>query len=215
MSAAKFVFELSGFFGRPKSIRSDGGSQFANHIVEGLLKLMGINKHTSLAYRPQANGLVERCIKEVVKHLRYIILERRVQENWSTYLPMVQRIINATVHSGIGVAPAKLVFGGMVDMDRCLVPDKVPSVVLDGIELIKDNERRIAVAAYLDHLVQAQAIIVQRAQEHQDAMVNSRMGRYNPKAPESFEVGDWVLLQWEGGRRPTSCPLNGKDLISW
>ena len=36
----------------------------------------------------------------------------------------------------------------MVDMDRCLVPDKVPSVVLDGIELIKDNERRIAVAAY-------------------------------------------------------------------
>ena len=146
MSAARFVFELSGFFGRPKSIRSDasGGSQFANHIVEGLLKLMGINKHTSLAYRPQpqaeANGLVERCIKEVVKHLRYIILERRVQENWSTYLPMVQRIINATVHSGIGVAPAKLVFGGMVDMDRCLVPDKVPSVVLDGIELIKDND---------------------------------------------------------------------------
>ena len=124
-----FSNELSGFFGRPKSIRSDGGSQFANHIVEGLLKLMGINKHTSLAYRPQANGLVERCIKEVVKHLRYIILERRVQENWSTYLPMVQRIINATVHSGIGVAPAKLVFGGMVDMDRCLVPDKVPSVL--------------------------------------------------------------------------------------
>lgn len=210
MSAAKFVFELSGFFGRPKSIRSDGGSQFANHIVEGLLKLMGINKHTSLAYRPQANGLVERCIKEVVKHLRYIILERRVQENWSTYLPMVQRIINATVHSGIGVAPAKLVFGGMVDMDRCLVPDKVPSVVLDGIELIKDNERRIAVAAYLDHLVQAQQIIVQRAQEHQDAMVKSRMGRYNPKNPESFEVGDWVLLQWEGGRRPTKLSVEWK-----
>ncbi len=59
ISAAKFVFELSGFFGRPKSIRSNGGSQFANHIVEGLLKLMGINKHTSLAYRPQASGLVE------------------------------------------------------------------------------------------------------------------------------------------------------------
>lgn len=133
-----------------------------------------------------------------------------MQENWSTYLPMVQRIINATVHSGIGVAPAKLVFGGMVDMDRCLVPDKVPSVVLDGIELIKDNERRIAVAAYLDHLVQAQAIIVQRAQEHQDAMVNSRMGRYNPKAPESFEVGDWVLLQWEGGRRPTKLSVEWK-----
>ena len=65
----------------------------------------------------------------------------------------------------------------------------------------------IAVAACLDHLVEleAQAAIVQRpAQEHQDAMVNSRMGRYNPKAPvpESFEVGDWVLLQWEGERNP-------------
>ena len=52
-------------------------------------------------------------------------------------------------------------------MDRCLVPDKALalSVVLDGIELInlKDNERRIAVAAYLDHLVEAQAIVVQRA----------------------------------------------------
>ena len=93
-------------------------------------------------------------------------------------------------------------------MDRCLVPDKVPSVGLDGIELIKDNERRIAVAAYLDHLVEAQAIIVQLlAQEHQDAMVHSRMGLYNPKAPESFEVGDWVVLQWEGGRRPTKLSV--------
>ncbi len=53
-------------------------------------------------------------------------------------------------------------------------------VVLDGIELIKDNELRIAVAAYVDHLVEAQAIIVKRTQleEHQDAMINSRMGRY-------------------------------------
>ncbi len=111
---------------------------------------------------------------------------------------------------------AKLVFCGMVDMDRCLVPDKVPSssVLLDGIELIKDTERRIAVAGYLDHLVEAHAFIVQRAQEQQDAMASSRMGRYNPKAPESFEVGDSVLLQWEGGRRPTKLPTwNGKGLM--
>ncbi len=33
VSAPRFVFELSGFFGRPKSIRSDGGTQFVNHIV--------------------------------------------------------------------------------------------------------------------------------------------------------------------------------------
>ncbi len=90
-------FELSGFFGRPKSIRSDasGGSQFANHIRSGRFTQVDGDsdqlEQAHLASRPQANGLVERCIKEVVKHLRYIILERRVQENWSTYLPMVQR----------------------------------------------------------------------------------------------------------------------------
>ena len=36
------------------------------------------------------------------------------------------------------------------------------------------------------------------------------MGRYNPKSPESFEVGEWVLLQWEGGRRPTKLSVEWK-----
>ena len=36
---------------------------------------------------------------------------------WSRYLPLVQRILNATVHSSIGTSPANLLFGNSINLD--------------------------------------------------------------------------------------------------
>jgi len=75
--------------GRPKSDPVGWWFFIANHIVEGLLKLMGINKHTSLAYRPQANGLVGRCIKEVGdSSLRHYYPGAQSAGELVDYLPM-------------------------------------------------------------------------------------------------------------------------------
>ena len=39
-----------------------------------------------MAYHPQANGIVERRIKEVKIHLRALVYENRARDVWSQYL---------------------------------------------------------------------------------------------------------------------------------
>jgi hypothetical protein len=39
---------------------------------------------------------------------------------------MIQRIINKTVHSGIGIAPVQLVFASHTDLDRGILFDWAP-----------------------------------------------------------------------------------------
>ena len=101
-AAAKFLLKITGIFGRPKSFRHDGGSQFENHLIDTFSELLGVDRHVTLAYRPQANGRVERVCKEIGRHLRYIVLDRRLQDKWSIALPMVQRLLNCTEHIALG-----------------------------------------------------------------------------------------------------------------
>ncbi|KAB2877427.1 hypothetical protein F9K33_16425 [bacterium] len=47
-----------------------------------------------------------------MKHLRAILLDRRMVALWSMdYLQLVQRIMNAQIHETIGVTPSELLFG--------------------------------------------------------------------------------------------------------
>ena len=39
-------------------------------------------------------------------------------DNWSTYLSLVQRILNAVTKESIGVTPAQLHFGDSIQLDR-------------------------------------------------------------------------------------------------
>jgi hypothetical protein len=64
---------------------------------------------------------VERENKEVLRHLRAFVYDKNILEEWQLYLPLVQRIINATVHSRIGVTPATLLYGPMINLNRNVI----------------------------------------------------------------------------------------------
>jgi len=76
-----------------------------------------------VAYHPQANGIVERRMKEVMNHLRALVFENRICEVWSFYLPLVQRILNCSVDGSIGTQPARVVFW---DVDTSDIAFDVP-----------------------------------------------------------------------------------------
>ena len=84
----------SSSFGVTKEIRPDGGSQFTSKLSEVLFALLGYKHLVVVPYRPQANGLAERRMTEVMKHLRALVFEKRIKDNWSHYLRLAQRIIN-------------------------------------------------------------------------------------------------------------------------
>ena len=92
----------------PKKILSDQGSQYSARIIDDLFTLIGIDRRYTLPHDPKANGLVERVNGEVMRHLRAIVIAKGDKQNWSKYLPMVQRIINSSVHSALGTSPARV-----------------------------------------------------------------------------------------------------------
>ena len=71
-------------FRAPITIISDGGSHFANKVIDKLMSRYEIKHIMSLAYRPQTNGQVEISDREIKK-----ILEKIVSSNiidWSLKL---------------------------------------------------------------------------------------------------------------------------------
>ena len=119
-TAAKVLFDFMCEFGVPHSILTDNGTQHANQTLTELLNKLGVERRLSLAYSHQENAIVERVNREVVRHVKNIVVDQRIKDDWPRAIPFAQRIINATVHPATGFAPYKLVFGDRVDLDRHL-----------------------------------------------------------------------------------------------
>ena len=206
-SAAQFILDLVGIFGLPKAIRSDNGPEYANSVIECLLELLGVARHPGIEYRPQSNGVIERCNREILRHLRCIVLDRRLTRKWSTYLPMVWRVMNATVSSATGTSPAAIMFGGAVNMDRYLLPEKVPTGVKSVLASIMDNKRRLTVGDYVQHLTEAQKCIVDASNKFQEGVIARRIAK-SPEQPTEFEYGDWVVASWPDQKKPSKLVSN-------
>jgi len=171
-------------FGVPKEIRSDGGSQFTSKMAADIRSLLHYDHLVVVAYHPEANGIVERRIKEVMKHLRALVYEKRIRDSWSHYLPLVQRIINYTVDGSIGTQPARVIFG---DLETSDIAMDVPSDW--GGKKVED---------YLVRLREAQVTLIKATQEFLKKNQRKRAadGRVKSKKVTIFEVGQFVLLQY-------------------
>ena len=104
------VMALNSFFADFPALHqivSNTGTQFVNTLVAEYLKLADIAHIKTMAYSKEENALVERANKEIMRHLRGFIFDRRIREHWYKYLPFVMRIINTTVHSSTGVSPLR------------------------------------------------------------------------------------------------------------
>ena len=114
-------------YGAPSEITSDKGSQFVNEAIALFMTSAEVVHRTSIAYSKEENSLVERSNKEVMRHLRAILFEKRINTEWSCYLPDVQRFMNFNVHDSIGVAPASLLYGQMIDIHQGIFRSTAPS----------------------------------------------------------------------------------------
>jgi transposase InsO family protein len=120
--AAKAILSIYGRYGLPRVIHTDQGSHFTANIVEELCEYLSVKKQYSLPYRPQANGIVERANRSILERLREMVFSKRLVRHsehiWSDLLPLVQRAINASIHSATGTSPARILFGKNLDLDR-------------------------------------------------------------------------------------------------
>jgi transposase InsO family protein len=183
-SVALCLINLAGRYGLVQEIQTDKGGAFTSDVVRRLMTLLGNEPRTTLPYRPQANGAVERVNQEVLRHLRALVMGLRCKQEWSAVLPLVQRIINSKPSESTGVAPVRLIYGNQVSIDQGLLGfDFTPLTVPVSIENRVEDLNRT-----LQELREA-------AVKYQTAVIEERLSR-SPENPTKYSLRDKVLVSY-------------------
>jgi len=189
------LIQHMGLFGAPNEVSTDGGSQLHNELVRTALDLMGTRHNISIAYSSEEQGIVERENKEVLKHLRNFLFDKRLGHEWTRVLPFVQRILNAEVVSSIGYSPAQIVFGNAINLDRGIfIPNKI-------VECAHTHN----FPKYIEDLITAQKISLEGARLRQRALDVKHMTERSSETYTEFADGSLVLLAYSkglGGKKP-------------
>ena len=108
ITVAKAMHSFILEFTSPQEIISDNGSEFINQVFASLASLFEINHAPVLAYRPSANGLVERHNKSIVGILRHLVIDRPT--SWPEMLASSAYSLNTAYNSSVGDTPYFLMF---------------------------------------------------------------------------------------------------------
>ena len=148
-------------------------------------EFLNIEREYSAPYSKQENSIVERANKEVLRHLRNMVHDTDIKAIWDIYLPFVQRIMNAKVHSSTGVTPAQLLYGDNIQLDRNILPMLTTDDESDGITS----------SEYMQDLIQHQRRIIEVAIRHQKKINDRHQQRGEEEVKQQqYEINDYVLV---------------------
>lgn len=97
------------YFGIPKVILTDQGTEFMSNLLKEITKIFKIKKLTSTAYHPQTNGALERSHSTLKDYLKQYVSEDK--SNWDEYVPLAMFAYNTSIHTSSKFTPHELVFG--------------------------------------------------------------------------------------------------------
>ena len=101
--------DLIGRWGPMTRLTSDRGSNFVADLSKAMCEAWGVDKRTTTAWRPQANGLVERfngTLKTLLKEYA-----EETGRAWHTGIKDYVYAYNTTVHTSTGFTPFHLMHG--------------------------------------------------------------------------------------------------------
>ena len=187
--AADALLIHCGYFGIPSTLVSDRGSQYANDIIKEFMSLAGVEHILTMAYSKEENAIVERSNRETMKWIRQMLADPRVEKkSWSKYLPLATRIHNASKCESIGYAPAEVIFGDRVNLDKnILLP---PSARVENAPEITD---------WMKDRCLAQSNIVEVAREKQTQHHDRHVTLTEEEAEQpltEYEIGSYVLAAY-------------------
>jgi hypothetical protein len=74
---------------------SDQGSHFNNRVMMDIQKHVGTNHHSTTAYSPWANNIVEAVCKQTIRAARAMLSEMYLAlQGWPCVLPAIQTVLN-------------------------------------------------------------------------------------------------------------------------
>ena len=119
---------LTCLIGPPRLLTSDNGGEFTSELLTKMCEMKGAKKNTSVAYRPQSQGNVERFNRTLIQALRKRLIQYGHQ--WTDHLQYVEWAYNTTPRSNSKISPYTLMYGRepplptFVDVDQLTVSDR-------------------------------------------------------------------------------------------
>ena len=95
--------------GCPQKLTCDNGSEFCSELVDAVVKVLGIKKRTSVVYRPQSQGMVERMNRQIIAQLTKRL--KQFGGSWPEHLHYIALAHNAAPASRTGESPNLVFFG--------------------------------------------------------------------------------------------------------
>ena len=138
---------------------------------------------------------LERVNKEVLRFLLPLIYLSKNLEAWVANLPLVRRIYITHPHDSTGVAPATLLYGPVVQLERGIFPDArlpeeqpkrgVPPHALDASWISKMHETQLA--------------LLEVAQKHQRELDSENLAERTQRSEPitEFPIGSYVLALYK------------------
>ena len=175
-------------YGVPSSITTDRGMQFLSNAWSQLMQTWGIRSHTTTAYHPEANGLVERFHRRLKESL--LAASHDKPNEWYWQLPAVLLSIRTTLKPDIGASPAEMVYGE---------PISIPGTLLSDLDL-EDDQLRQQRAAVNDLRVE-----VARLQP----MPTSAHRKQRVQLPDNLREASHVFIRKAGVQPCFAAPYSG------
>ncbi|XP_037809862.1 protein NYNRIN-like [Lucilia sericata] len=120
-----FIQNYISRFGIPLNITVDRGSQFTSSLFSNLVDILGIEKIHTSAYHPQANGIIERFLRQ----LKTSLTSSNDSLHWSDELPIILLALRNQVKEDLKCCSAKMVYGQTLRIPGELI---VPSQNLEN-----------------------------------------------------------------------------------
>ena len=121
------------YFGCPRKILSDRGTEFTGRVWGDLMCLLGIDQLLTSPYYPQENGIVERSHCTVGNMVR-AQLAHRDDRDWVDALPGVMLVFNEMEQENHGYTASQIMWGKNMNLPTDLIhtPDNAGKSDLRG-----------------------------------------------------------------------------------
>ena len=169
--------------GTPSVITSDRGSQFVSELWHHFSMLLGTELHPTMAYHPQANGLVERFHRDLKASLHARL--DAAGDAWTDQLPWVLLGLRTVVKEDLKMSSAELIYGESLSVQGDLV---APPTDADSSQLLGCLRQDV---------------------QHLRPIPTSRHGQQPEHIPDNLKTADYVFIHRDGYKAPLQCPYSG------
>ena len=203
LESAIGLIAVTGFFGLPDSVHSDGGPENDNYTWHQFQQITGMKHTLSLPAQPHSNAIAESAIKTSKRFLRTLSVDLGRHDAWGLSLGIVQHAVNSLPNADRQCTPNQLVFASFYNPFPFIIPSTYhrQSAAEDIVDAADANHYAIG-ANFVHRATYIQQLVTNKYHEHMDLLLEQAVQK-DPTPLADIRIGEHVMIDWPLNRVPS------------